>query len=123
VDILPTLLEAMRVPYDPLLLDGESLFRDPLRRKYLFFYGYERSISSLGTNLIKVQHSLKENQCRAFDLKADPDEMKPLECSSYPLQLEDLQKFVRDHDSRLFQYSAWIRDHQTGTVSQAAKKK
>jgi hypothetical protein len=123
VDILPTLLEAMRVPYDPLLLDGESLFRDPLRRKYLFFYGYERSISSLGTNLIKVQHSLKENQCRAFDLKADPDEMKPLECSSYPLQLEDLQKFVRDHDSRLFQYSAWIRDHQPGTVSQASGKK
>jgi arylsulfatase A-like enzyme len=26
VDILPTLLDAMRIPYDPLLFDGESLF-------------------------------------------------------------------------------------------------
>jgi hypothetical protein len=123
VDILPTLLEAMRIPYDRLLFDGESLFRGPLRRKYLFFYGYEGSISSLGSDLIKVQHSLKEDRCRAFDLKVDPDEMKPLECSSYPLQLEDLQKFVRDHDSRLFQYNAWIRNHQAGMVSQVSETK
>jgi hypothetical protein len=120
VDILPTLLEAMRIPYDRLLFDGESLFRDSLGRKYLFFYGYEGSISSLSAGHIKVQHSLKENRCRAFDLKADPDEMKPIECSSYPLQLEDLQKFVRDHDSRLLQHNAWIGEHQTGTISQAS---
>ena len=104
VDILPTLLQAMRIPYDPVLFDGESLFHHRLRRKYLFFYGYEGSISSLGTNLMKVQHSLKEDRCWAFDLRGDPDEMKPLDCSSYPLQVEDLREFVRDHDSRLIQY-------------------
>jgi hypothetical protein len=104
VDILPTLLEAMGVSYNPGLFDGESLFHDPLRRTYLFFYGYEGSISSLDTDLIEVQQSLKENRCRVFDLKVDPDEMKPLDCTSYPLQFEDLWEFVREHDWRLLQY-------------------
>ena len=69
VDLLPTLLDALKVPYDPALLDGESLFQNELRRKYLFFYGYEESISCLDTDQIKVQYSLKKERCWAFDLK------------------------------------------------------
>jgi hypothetical protein len=72
---------------------------------------------------MKVQHSLKEDRCWAFDLKGDPDEIKPLDCTSYPLQVKDLQEFVRDHDSRLILYNAWIRNHETGAVSQASKTK
>ena len=67
VDILPTLLDAMRIPYDPLLFDGESLFNSKRGRKYIFFYGHEGSISSLDTEQIKVQYSLKKNRCLAFD--------------------------------------------------------
>ena len=110
VDLLPTLLDAMRVPYDPALFDGESLFQNRLKRKYLFFYGYEESISCLDMNRIKVQYSLKKNRCQAFDLKADPEEKHPLECASFPAQTEALRNFVRHHDSSLVQYSLSVRE-------------
>jgi arylsulfatase A-like enzyme len=111
VDLLPTLLDAMWVPYDPALFDGESLFQNKLARKYIFFYGYEESISSLDTrDRIKVQYSLKKNRCWAFDLKVDSEEKNPLDCSSYLTQLEDLHNFVNSHDASLVQYKASIRE-------------
>ncbi len=110
VDVLPTLLDAMRVSYDPALFDGESLFENKLKRKYLFFYGYEESFSSLDTHRIKVQYSLKKNRGWAFDLKVDPEEKNPLDCSLFPLQMEALQRFTHDHDSSLVQYSADVRE-------------
>jgi hypothetical protein len=110
VDILPTLLDAMRIPYPPMVFDGESLFNYKLSRKSIFFYGYEESISSLDNHLIKVQYSLKKNRCWAFDLKLDPDEKNPLDCSSYPLQLENLQRFTSEHDLSLLKYNASLRE-------------
>ena len=110
VDLLPTLLDAMRVPYDPALFDGESLFQNKLKRKYLFFYGYEESISCLDVNRIKVQYSLKKKRCQAFDLKVDPEEKHPLECASFPSQTEALQNFVHHHDSSLVKYSLSVRE-------------
>jgi arylsulfatase A-like enzyme len=108
VDILPTLLDAMRIPYNPALFDGESLFDYKLRRKHIFFYGLEECISSLDANQIKVQYSLKKDRCWVFDLKLDPDERNPLDCSSYQPQVEALHKFVNYHDSSLVKYNAWI---------------
>lgn len=108
VDILPTLLDAMRISYDPLLFDGESLFNSKLGRKYIFFYGHEGSISSLSTDQIKVQYSLKKNRCWAFDLKIDPGEKNPLDCSSYKLQFEALHRFANYHDSSLIQYNVCV---------------
>jgi phosphoglycerol transferase MdoB-like AlkP superfamily enzyme len=112
VDLLPTLLDAMRVPYDPALLDGESLFQRRLKRKYLFFYGLEESISCLDTQGIKVQYSLKKNRCGAFDLKRDPDEENPLDCSAYQPQLEALRQFVSHHDTSLVQYNASVKERR-----------
>lgn len=109
VDILPTLLDAMRIPYNPALFDGESLFDYRLRRKHIFFYGLEECISSLDADQIKVQYSLKKNRCWVFDLKLDPDERNPLDCSLYQPQVEALFKFVGSHDSSLVQYNAWIK--------------
>jgi membrane-anchored protein YejM (alkaline phosphatase superfamily) len=109
VDILPTLLDAMQIPYHPALFDGESLFHNRLRRRHIFFYGLEESISSLDANQIKVQYSLKKDKCSVFDLKLDPDERNPLDCSLYQLQVEALFKFVGSHDSSLVQYNAWIK--------------
>jgi membrane-anchored protein YejM (alkaline phosphatase superfamily) len=106
VDLLPTLLDAIRVPYDPALFDGESLFQSQLKRKYLFFYGYEESISCLDTQKIKVQYSLKKNKCWAYDLKTDPEEKRPLDCSAFQPQLDALLNFVRHHDSSLMKYNA-----------------
>lgn len=110
VDILPTLLDAMGVPYNPALLDGESLFQNRLRRKYIFFYGHEGSISSLGTDEIKVQYSLKKKRGWAYDLRGDPDEKSPLESSSYPAQLETLHQFAGYHDEDLLRYNAQLRE-------------
>jgi hypothetical protein len=109
-DILPTLLDALRVPYNPDLLDGESLFRRKLSRKYLFFYGHEESISSLSTEGIKVHVSLKKDRCWAFDLKADPGEKNPRECGPYRAQLEALRNFVRHHDASLARYNTANRE-------------
>ncbi len=124
VDILPTLLDAMRIPYPPMVFDGESLFKQKLRRSSLFFYGYEESISSLDTHLVKVQYSLKKNKCWVFDLNLDPDEKNPLDCSSYPLQVEALHKFVTDHDSNLLKYNAGLREKKglSGTRGPAVKE-
>jgi arylsulfatase A-like enzyme len=112
VDILPTLLDAMRIPYPPTVFDGESLFKHKWRRNPIFFYGYEESVSALDTRLIKVQYSLKKNNCRVFDLNVDPDEKNPLDCSLYPLQLETLEKFVSDHDLNLLKYNAALREEK-----------
>ncbi|MEW6376816.1 MAG: sulfatase-like hydrolase/transferase, partial [Thermodesulfobacteriota bacterium] len=108
VDILPTLLDAMRIPYQSMFLNGESLFHQNLKRKSIFFYGYEECISSLDSSRMKVHYSLKQNRCWAFDLKLDPDEKNPLDCSLYQSQLGDLRHFVSNHDSRLLQYNAQI---------------
>jgi len=110
VDILPTLLDAMRFPYDPLHLDGESLFQNRLKRKYLFFYGHEGSVSSLDNHSIKVQYSLKKKRCWAFDLKADPEEKIPLDCSLYRSQLDALLEFVSYHDSSLLRYNESMKE-------------
>jgi hypothetical protein len=61
-------------------------------------------------NRIKVQYSLKKKRCQAFDLKVDPEEKQPLECSSFPSQLEALQNFVHHHDSSLVKYSLSVRE-------------
>lgn len=109
VDILPTLLDAMKVPFPPGVFDGESLFNYKLRQKSIFFYGYEESISSLDAHLIKVQYSFKKKKCWAFDLKLDPEEKNPLDCSLYPHQLEALHRFASDHDSGLLEYNSSLR--------------
>jgi arylsulfatase A-like enzyme len=110
VDILPTLLDAMRIPYSSMVFDGESLFNYRLRRNPIFFYGYEESISLLDNHLIKVQYSLRKNRCWAFDLKLDPDEKNPLDCSLYSLQLENLHKFASEHDLSLLKYNASLSE-------------
>lgn len=124
VDILPTLLDAMRISYPPSVFDGESLFNRKLRQKPIFFYGYEESVSALDPLLIKVQYSLKKNNCHVFDLNVDPDEKNPLDCSLYPLQLETLQKFVNDHDLNLLKYNIALREKKgfPGTPKPVIKK-
>jgi len=110
VDIMPTLLDAMRIPYPLSVFDGESLFRHKRRQTPIFFYGYEESVSALDPHLIKVQYSLKKNNCQVFDLNVDPDEKNPFDCSLYPLQLETLRKFVSDHNLNLLKYNAALRE-------------
>jgi len=110
VDIVPTLLDAMRVPFDPLLLAGESLFAKHLRRKYIFMYGQEKTISSLSADLIKVSFSLRDYRSWAFDLKSDPGETRFLPLAQYEGQLAALKKFAGHTNASLKQYSAANRE-------------
>jgi len=119
VDLLPTLLDAMRIPFSPDLFDGESLFQNRLKRKYLFFYGHEECITCLDTNLIKVQYSLKKNRCWAFDLKRDPDEKNPLDCSLYEPQFEALRKFVSYHNAILIMYNEGMKERMRSSGKEA----
>ena len=124
VTLLPTLLDAIRISYSPAVMDGESLFNNGPRQKTIFFYGYEESISSLDSDQIKVQYSLKRERCWAFDLRTDPDEENPLDCSSYSPRLEALRKFTRNHDSNLLKYSATRREEKelSGTETPVVKR-
>jgi len=110
VDLLPTLLNAVRIPYASTAFDGESIFERKSIRKPIYFYGYEESFSSLDSHLIKVQYSLKKKSCWVFDLKHDPDEKNPIDCSLYPLQVEALHKFVSEHDANLLRYNSDLNE-------------
>ena len=123
VDLLPTLLDAMRIPYAPEFLDGESLFHHRLSRKYIFVYGYEGTITSIDQRLVKVQCSLKKKKCWAFDLKNDPDEQRPLDCSSYSNQLETLRRFTGFHDASLVRYNEWIKEKKLSGAESAVTVK
>ena len=112
VDILPTLLDAMRIPYSPEFLDGESLFHHRLSRKYIFVYGHEGTISSLDNQFIKVQYSFKKKRCWAFDLKTDPEEKHPLDCSSSGGQLNALRRFTGFHDASLVRYNEAMKERK-----------
>jgi hypothetical protein len=90
VDILPTLLDALGVAHDDRWLQGESLYQDRFRRKYIFLYGNEDTVSSISEDLIKLQISFKRNACWVFDLKVDPDEKKPLSCGPHKEQQQAL---------------------------------
>jgi len=119
VNLLPTLLDAIRVSYPPAALDGESLFNNGRKQKPIFFYGYEESISSLDSDQIKIEYSLKNEHCRAFDLKTDPDEENPLDCTVYSSRLKALHQFTGDHDSNLLKYSAARREEKGFSKAEA----
>lgn len=75
-------------------------------------------------HLIKVQYSLKKNNCRVYDLNVDPDEKNPLDCSLYPLQWETLRKFASDHDLNLVKYNVALREKKVfpGTPKPVVRK-
>lgn len=112
VDLLPTLLEALGISYDPHLFDGESLFHLKPKRDTIFFYGLEGCLSSLDREWIKVQHSLKDHRSWVFDLRVDPGENNPLEASRFPLQLGHLLHYTKSHDQRLVQYNESLKERR-----------
>jgi hypothetical protein len=91
VDVLPTLLDALGLSYDETRLQGESLFRQSFRRKYIFFYGNEDTLSSVSAQDMKLQLALRDGSCWAFNLRADPEERHRVSCSSTPALKEQQQ--------------------------------
>lgn len=81
VDLLPTLLDAMGLPYEASLIQGESLWRGAPTRQLTWHWGNEGTLTVLRhSDLRKVQVGAVPGGCRAFDLRADPGERRPLGC-------------------------------------------
>lgn len=87
IDILPTLLDAMGIDYNELLIQGESHFQDKLRREYIFLFGNEDTLSSISHDGFKLQIAFKQRgKCWVYDLNKDPNEHKRLSCQHYQRQ-------------------------------------
>ncbi len=87
VDILPTVLSLLGVPYNPRLIQGENILKQPFRRRYDFLYGNERTLSTIDRKTqVKLQVGLKSGQCWVFDLRRDPDQRKQLDCAGHEKQ-------------------------------------
>lgn len=106
VDLLPTVLDALGIAYEDKLLQGESLFRTPLRRKAQFFWGNEGNVTLLTANRVKVQWHATEQRCQAWDLAHDPMERRPLGCDRYRAEAELLRKWQSGQRRRLLEYNA-----------------
>lgn len=105
IDILPTLLETMGLPYNPRLIQGESIYKKQPGRKYDFLYGNEQTISSISRDDIMLQVSLKYNQCWVFDLNRDPGQMKKLGCENYNKQKQALLVYQKYQSQLLERYN------------------
>ncbi len=105
VDLLPTILDTLGLPWDPDRLQGESLFSPSFARRYVFAVGNERTNTALSQEGIKVQISYKSDSCRAFDLDDDPDETTPLDCGPFTLQRDALLAFKRFQTEALHAYN------------------
>jgi hypothetical protein len=68
------------------LMQGESLFQKRFKRKYIFQFGNENTITSIANNGLKLQHSFKKRRCWAFNLAIDPLEKNRLTCSPFSKQ-------------------------------------
>lgn len=95
VDIVPTLLDAMNLPYEPLLFQGESLFQSKFRRKQLFFYGNESTLSMWDNKGLKMQYLSKRRRCWVYDLQQDPKEKRRQSCVPYIQQRTVLRRYLK----------------------------
>ncbi|MFO0573662.1 MAG: sulfatase-like hydrolase/transferase [Polyangia bacterium] len=120
VDVLPTLLDALGVRYEPRRLQGESLFQESFQRRYIFLYGNEDTISSISAEQIKMQFSFRENACWVFDLKTDPGETRRLSCQPYTQQREALLAYRKNQQLVLRRYNEYSRLVPVGRERTAA---
>lgn len=106
IDLLPTVLDALGLPYDDALFQGESLFASVLRRKYQFFWGNEGTVSLLGRDGQKVLWSTTDQKCWAYDTARDPAESRKLGCDRFAAEAALLRRYKEEQRQRLLAYSA-----------------
>ena len=106
-DILPTLLEAMRVSPAEGTLQGESILLSVARRRYAFLWGNEGTLSSISRSGIKVQS--RDGRCWALDLKADPTESRQQSCRKHREQARMLEEYRRLQPRLLRDYNSASR--------------
>jgi len=101
VDILPTLLDALNIPFNERLLQGESLFRRS-DRKYIFTLAkFEDRLALVSNTLIKVSLGFKTGDGYAYDLIKNPGETLPLPVRQFPDEMDALVKF-HNYQQRIY---------------------
>ena len=83
LDLLPTLLEALGLPYAPSALPGQSfLVKDPPPSPKLFSCWIDSKCRGFVEGTRKIVYVPVRDEAFAFDLANDPDEKTPLPLSS-----------------------------------------
>jgi len=90
IDILPTLLEIMQIPYGSQL-QGESLLHAS-KRKYIFIYNDQDEVAAIDQYNKKMNISFSNNACTVYDIKNDSHEQSPMPCQANKQQ-EAILKF------------------------------
>jgi hypothetical protein len=112
VDILPTLLDALGVPYDGSKMQGMSVLRGPPLRKYIYVWGNEGTLSSLEGRYRKLQVSFEHDRCWRYDLRLDSRERNRQKCDdSVQPQLDNLLRFWNFQRRALADYNNSVRRH------------
>lgn len=93
VDVLPTLLDTLGVPFNERLFQGQSVYRN-LSDRYIFLRSrFDNQLAVIDPDGVKVTTGLNRNHYLAFNLAKDPSEKKQLSSMMFPLQRETLLKF------------------------------
>ncbi len=110
-DIVPTLLDAMGIRYNEKLIQGESVLRGRPKRKYIFLFGNENTITTISMDKIKVQYSFKDKKCWAFNLNTDYAELHKLPCEQFSAQ-KDAMMFFHSYQAKILEdYNASIKSN------------
>lgn len=105
-DLLPTVLDAMRLPYDDAMIQGESLFQQRFRRHATFYWANEGMVTVEREDGLKLSWSPLDKRCRVHHLATDPLERRPQACTTQPQWLAILRKWRDEQRTRLSAYSA-----------------
>ncbi len=105
VDLLPTVLDALGIPFAWRQLQGVSLLRGAPQRQAVFTYGKEGTATLVSADGKKVQRG-KDGACWAFDLGKDPRETKKLACAPWQPLVALLDQQVAHQRKHLAGYNA-----------------
>lgn len=100
VDLGPTVLDMLRLPFPARQFQGVSLLRGT-DREHILAYGNEETVTVYSRNGVKTQ-LLRTGICRRFNLAVDPAELQRLEC---PTGLSALRvaRSYKDHQPELLE--------------------
>ncbi len=87
VDLLPTILAGLGIPFGASQFQGQNMLAQPPSRPYVFLYGNEDTLSSIHVSGIKLQLEYAAGTCRAFNLATDPLELVQLSCDGFAEQM------------------------------------
>lgn len=123
VDLLPTVLDALSIPYRSELLQGESVLRGEPNRKYIFTISYSADyLSAIDRAGRKVSLSSNSPNSYAYDLSKDPQEIDRLPSIDYPEQMDALVKFWNFQHQLIPRYNQCLWEKRSWEKDQASRE-